>query len=79
MWRTTLAGCRVLIPQRLDGTIVICYGPHELGRYTQHGRPIVELQRASKSKRSKKPAFSNDSEVPTLALRHVSYAIDRRV
>jgi transposase len=79
MWRSTLAGCRVLIQQRLDGTIVICYGPHELGRYTQHGRPIVERQRASKSKRSKKPAFSNDSEVPTLALRHVSYAIDRRV
>ena len=30
-WRSTLAGCHVLIQQRLDGTIVISYGPHVIG------------------------------------------------
>jgi len=55
-WRSTLAGCHVLIQQRLDGTIVISYGPHVIGRYTQHGKPIHELHERSKSKHLKKPA-----------------------
>jgi hypothetical protein len=25
IWRSSLAGCRVRIQERLDGTIVICY------------------------------------------------------
>lgn len=53
-WRSTLAGCRVLIQQRLDRTIVISYGPHVIGRYTQQGDPILELQQTSKRKRLKK-------------------------
>src|ERR1041385_3488011 len=57
LWRSTLVGCRVIVQERLDGRIVISHGPHELGRYTQDGQPIPELQRMSKPKRSKKPAL----------------------
>jgi hypothetical protein len=56
-WRSTLAGCRVIVQERLDGTIVISYGPHVIGRYTQQGDPIPELQPTSKRKRLKKPAL----------------------
>ena len=54
-WRSTLAGCRVIVQERLDGTIVISYGPHVIGRYTQQGQAIPELKQ--KSKRLKKPAL----------------------
>jgi len=55
IWRSTLAGCHVMIQERLDGTIVINYGPHVIGRYTPDGQRIPELQQMSKSKRLKKP------------------------
>jgi hypothetical protein len=54
MWRSTLAGCRVIVQERLDGTLVINYGPHELGRYTPDGQPIAELKPAPRTKRSRK-------------------------
>jgi len=57
IWRSTLAGCRVIVQERLDGTIAISYGPHLIGRFTQLGQPIPELQQGSKPKRLKKPAF----------------------
>jgi transposase len=57
MWRSTLAGCRVTIHERLDDVIVICYGPHELGRFTRRGQPILELEQTLKLKRGKKPAL----------------------
>src|SRR5262249_41091465 len=57
MWRSTLAGCRVIVQERLDDTIVINYGPHVIGRYTPDGHPIPELQQKSKPKRLKKPAL----------------------
>jgi len=56
-WRSTLAGCRVLLQQRLDATIVVSYGPHVIGRYTHNGKPIPETQQRSKSKRLTKPAL----------------------
>jgi transposase len=54
MWRSTLAGCRVIVQERLDGTLVINYGPHELGRYTLDGQPIAELEPAPKPKSQRK-------------------------
>lgn len=32
-WASTLAGCTVTVHERLDGGIVIRYGPHEVARY----------------------------------------------
>jgi len=56
MWRSTMAGCRVIIQERLDGLLVISHGPLELARYTPEGQPIPESQPTSKRKRLKKPA-----------------------
>jgi len=32
-WRNTLAGCTVMVHERMDGVIVIRYGPHEVARF----------------------------------------------
>jgi transposase len=36
-WRGTLAKCRVLVCEHLDGTWSVFYGPHLVGRYAQDG------------------------------------------
>lgn len=36
-WRATLAGCRVIIYEHLDGSCSIGYGPHIVGRYNRDG------------------------------------------
>jgi transposase len=38
-WRGTLAKCRVLVCEHLDGTWSVYYGPHLLGRYASDGVP----------------------------------------
>ena len=38
-WRGTLAKCRVLVCEHLDGTWSVYYGPHLVGRYTPDGAP----------------------------------------
>lgn len=39
-FRNTLAGCTATIHEHLDRTVSIRYGPHVVGRYDAHGRPI---------------------------------------
>jgi hypothetical protein len=36
-WRNTLAKCRVLVCEHLDGTWSVFYGPHRVGRYASDG------------------------------------------
>jgi hypothetical protein len=36
-WRGTLAKCRVLVCEHLNGTWSVFYGPHLVGRYTADG------------------------------------------
>jgi transposase len=48
-WRSTLAGCRVVIYEHLDGTLTLGYGPHTLGRFSCLGEPIVELKPKEKT------------------------------
>jgi len=43
-WRSTLAGCRVIIYQHLDRTLRIGYGTHQLGRFTEDGTVLAESQ-----------------------------------
>jgi transposase len=51
-WRGTLAGCRVVVYEHLDGTLTLGYGPHTLGRYTAEGLPLgVSGPRHPESKR----------------------------
>jgi transposase len=45
-WRSTLAGCRVLVLEQLDATLCIMYGPHVVGRYDSDGQPIEDPQRS---------------------------------
>jgi transposase len=39
-WRGTLAKCRVLVCEHLDGSWSVCYGPHCVGRYAADGQPF---------------------------------------
>ena len=45
-WRASLAGCRVLVHEHLDGTLTVSYGPHIVGRYNAQGWPLLEQKRA---------------------------------
>ena len=49
-WRSTLAGCRVLIYEHLDGSLTMGYGPHTVGRFTATGQPILEPNKQTKEK-----------------------------
>jgi hypothetical protein len=49
-WRSTLAGCRVLVYEHLDGTLTVGYGPHTVGRFSAQGEPIPEPNRKTKEK-----------------------------
>ena len=40
-WRYSLAGCKLKVYERLDGTISLGYGPHIVGRYSATGVPLV--------------------------------------
>lgn len=39
-WRSTLAGCRVIVYEHLDGTLSLGYGAHEVGRYNSEGAAL---------------------------------------
>jgi len=39
-FRATLAGCRVLVYEHLDGTFSVGYGPHMVARFTASGDPV---------------------------------------
>jgi transposase len=41
-WRSTLAGCRVIVYEHLDDALSIGYGPHTVARYNSDGIPILE-------------------------------------
>ena len=53
LWRSTLAGCRVLVLEQLDGTLTITYGPHTVGRYHDDGRPILDPPKPKRERPSK--------------------------
>lgn len=50
-FRATLAGCRVLVYEHLDGTFSVGYGPHSVARFTASGDPVS----APKASRRKRP------------------------
>jgi transposase len=69
-WRATLAGCRVIVYEHLDGTWSIGYGPHIVGRYTAASVPLEEkqsrLRRAVEKTVAAQPWKSlRDSHFPT--------------
>jgi transposase len=48
-WRSTLAGCRVMIYEHLDDTLTLGYGPHVVGRFNSAGVPL-QIQEAKKKR-----------------------------
>ena len=51
-WRYTLAGCKVVVFEHLDGTISLRYGPHTVGRYDATGASL-ETAAATRSRAEK--------------------------
>jgi len=71
-WRSTLAGCNVIVHQHLDGTLSMTHGPRRLERYTSQGTPITQTatkQAVEKPLRGKvqKPTFPPRLEIPQTA------------
>jgi len=44
-WRATLAGCRVIVYEHLDGSLSVGYGPHEVGRFQNHEYLAPQLRK----------------------------------
>ena len=59
-WRGTLAGCRVIVYEHLDGTLTLGFGAHVVGRYSAEGTPLAAAARtdeaAHQSKATKRRA-----------------------
>jgi transposase len=55
-WRGTLAGCKVMVYEHLDGTLSVSYGPHLVGSYSTEGVLLVKERgaggAASKARRA---------------------------
>jgi transposase len=70
-WRTTLAGCQVVVHQHLDGTLSLSYGPHCLGRYDATGVPLSRKARTELGRgRGMSPPCTPIPKInPTLAAR----------
>ena len=47
--RGTLAGCRVVVHEHLDGTLSITFGPHVVGRYRTEAVEMTPPRKATKS------------------------------
>jgi hypothetical protein len=77
-WRGTLAGCRVMICEHLDGRVTIVYGPHVVGRYTAAGEVLAKAENTRtprcgndtprKARKTQKTSFSPFP--PRLEIRH---------
>jgi transposase len=60
-FRATLAGCRVLVYEHLDGTFSVGYGPHTVARFTASGDPFS----VPKAFRRKRPPSAENSHPRT--------------
>ena len=57
-WRSSLAGCRVIVYQHLDNTLSIGFGAHTVNRYSADGMPLEPI--SIKEKTSQKKSFSKN-------------------
>jgi len=58
-WRGTLAGCRIIVYEHLDGTLSVGFGTHVVGRYSAEGKPLATAstdEAAHQSKATKRRA-----------------------
>jgi transposase len=68
-WRGTLAKCRVLVCEHLDGRWSVFYGPHLVGRYTSEGKPWdAQAQILEKGKPAPPAGFPFSTATPAAIL-----------
>lgn len=71
-WRGTLAGCRVIVCEHLDGRLSVLYGPHRVGHYTPKGAPFAASRRQQGQSRTLPPPISAPGSalglLPSMAL-----------
>ena len=46
-FRYSMARCRVLVCEHLDGKLSVYYGPHLVGRYDAEGQPLAQKNQAA--------------------------------
>jgi transposase len=63
-WRGSLAGCRVIVHEHLDGTLTVCYGPHVVGRFNAQGWPLLDGTRSRRQKSVEKPRQQRNQNLP---------------
>ena len=51
-FRFSMARCRVLVCQHLDGTLSLYYGPHVLGRYNTQGEILSSIKSARRRRKA---------------------------
>jgi hypothetical protein len=56
--RSTLAGCRVIVYEHLDGTLSIGFGPHTVGRYDAQGAALPTSSASKSARKGKTSAKS---------------------
>lgn len=67
-WRGTLAGCRVVVCEHLDGWLSVYYGPHRVGRYAPaDGEPEGAVKSCGKA-----AALGNPANCARFPLSHSS-------
>ena len=65
-WRGTLAGCRVLVCEHLDGALSVYYGPHLVGRFAS----VAEETRAAAKSCGKDATLGNPANPAGFPLSH---------
>src|SRR5258708_11620415 len=63
-FRSSLRGCTVTIPEHLNGTISIRYGPHVVGRYQADGDPLGVTPRTKASRGKGGPVEAVENHKP---------------
>ena len=59
-FRATLAGCRVLVYEHLDGTLSVGYGPHTVARFSGNGEPLQAAVPKSRRPHPRAPGLGVD-------------------
>jgi len=55
-WRGTLAGCKVVVYEHLDGSLSVGYGPHLVGAYSSEGVLLLQERNPGVAARKARPA-----------------------
>ena len=73
-FRSTLAGCTVIIHEHLDGRVSLRYGPHVVGRFDSQGRPLAK---GNKQERDGKDGGmeTGENQKPVSSRSHTSLGI----